>query len=389
MASAQPSLLSYAFRPFFLCNGWFAIGIMVLWVLGLRGISPLGMGSTDPLWHAHEMLFGFVMAAVAGFALTAVATWTGRPPVHGPSLAWLLLAWLAGRAAMLWAMALPAGLRVALDLLFPVLLTLVFAREVIAGGSRRNLPLVGVIGLLAVLNLGYHLGTLGLLPGFARPSIYLSMHLVLLLITVIAGRIVPSFTANWLRARGHARLPAAGGALEPLVILATLGTGIAASLAPGSNVAGGLAFVAALLHGLRLARWRGLATTSEPLVPVLHLAYAWFPVGYALLGAVSFAAWLPPTAAIHALAMGVIGSMILAVTTRVALGHTGRPLRAAPLTVLAYGVFMLAVVARVLGPFSDGAYLAWIDAAAAGWVVSFALFSWVYWPILTGPRPDA
>ncbi|UCG72347.1 MAG: NnrS family protein [Chromatiales bacterium] len=389
MARAHPSLLSYAFRPFFLCNGWFAMGIMVLWVLGLHGISTAGMGSTDPLWHAHEMLFGFVMAAIAGFALTAVATWTGRPPVHGPSLAWLLLAWLAGRAAMLWAMALPTGLRVSLDLLFPVLLTLVFAREVIAGGSRRNLPVVAIVGLLAMLNLGYHLGALHLLPGFAQPAIYLAMHVILLLITVIAGRIVPSFTANWLRAQGEERLPTPGGIVEPLVILATLGTGIAASLAPGSSGAGGLALVAAVLHGLRLARWRGLATTSEPLVLVLHLAYAWFPVGYALLAAASFTAWLPSTAAIHALAMGVIGSMILAVTTRVALGHTGRPLRAAPLTVLAYGVFTLAVVARVLGPFSAGAYLTWIDVAALGWVVSFALFSWVYWPILTGPRPDA
>lgn len=389
MAGTYSSFLSYAFRPFFLCNGWFAIGIVVLWTLGLHGFSALGMGSPDPLWHAHEMLFGFVMAAVAGFALTAVATWTNRPPLRGPILAWLLATWLAGRGAMLWATALPAGLRVPLDLLFPVLLALVFAREVIAGASRRNLPIVAIILLLAALNLGYHLGTLQWLTGAERPAIYLAMHTVLLLITVIAGRIVPSFTANWLRLRGAARLPMAGGALEPLVLVATIGTGLAASLVPGSVLTGGLALVAALLHGLRLARWRGVATTSEPLVLILHVAYSWFPVGYTLLAVAALTTWLPPTAAVHALAMGAVGSMILAVTTRVALGHTGRPLRAAKLTVLAYFIFTLAVAARVLGPLADAAYLAWIDAAAAGWVASFVLFSWVYWPILTGPRPDA
>lgn len=389
MSPNSPNFLSYAFRPFFLCNGWFAIGIVALWTLGLHGFTALGMGSSDPLWHAHEMLFGFVMAAIAGFALTAVATWTGRPPVRGPVLAWLLAAWLAGRVAMLWVTVLPAGLRVSVDLLFPVLLVLVFAREVIAGASRRNLPIVAIMLLLAALNLGYHLGTLRWLPGFERPAIYLAIHLILLLITVIAGRIVPSFTANWMRLRGEARLPTAGGALEPLVVVATVGTGLAAAIAPWSMWAGGLAVAAAVLHGLRLARWRGFATTSEPLVLILHVAYAWFPVGYALLAVAAFTNWLPPTAAVHALAMGVIGSMILAVTTRVALGHTGRPLQAARLTVLAYGIFTLAVAARVLGPLADGAYLAWIDAAAAGWVASFALVSWVYWPILTGPRPEA
>ena len=385
MSRAFQTLLSYAFRPFFLLNGWFAMGAITLWVIGLHGAAPEALPVASPLWHAHEMLFGFVMAAIAGFLLTAVATWTGRPAVHGATLAWLVAAWLAGRLAMFWVTAWPPILVAVTDLLFPAFLVALIGREVFAGGSRRNAPIVVIVLLLAVLNLGYHAGSLRWLPDQERLVLYLAMHVVLLLITIIAGRIVPSFTANWLRQRGATRLPRTGGLLEPLVILATLLTGIAGSVGPGHAITSLLAVITAILHALRLARWRGLATTTEPLLFILHVAYAWLPLGYALLGIAAWSSAVPFTAALHALSMGAIGSMILAVTTRVALGHTGRPLHAARLTTLAYGVFMLAVTARITGPMVDGAALPWIDAAAAGWVVTFALFSWVYWPILTRP----
>jgi len=383
--SPSPSIFfSVAFRPFFLCNGLFAVGIISVWILQLHGLNTWGMGSNDPLWHAHEMLFGFVMAAIAGFSLTAVSTWTGRPPVRGSRLAALLAAWLLGRSALLWVSGLPSWLSLLLDLLFPVGLALVFAHEVIAGRSRRNLPIVGIVLLLAVLNLGYHLGRSTGSPEMQSLVLYLALHTVLVLVTVVAGRIVPSFTANWLTARGSTRLPRPVSALDPLVILATVATGVAASTGGNPVVTGLLALVTALLHGQRLAHWRGLATRSEPLLFILHIAYGWFPVGYSLLALSALTPWLPATAAVHALAMGVIGSMILAVTTRVALGHTGRPLQAARLTVIGYSLFSLAVVARVIGPLTGGAYMHWIDMAATGWIASFALFLWVYWPILTG-----
>jgi uncharacterized protein involved in response to NO len=385
MTRAFQVLLSYAFRPFFLLNGWFAMGAITLWVIGLHGAAPDALPVASPLWHAHEMLFGFVMAAIAGFLLTAVATWTGRPAVHGATLAWLVAAWLAGRIAMLSVTAWPPILVAVTDLLFPAFLVALIGREVIAGGSRRNSPIVAIVLLLAVLNLGYHAGSLRWLPDQERLVLYLAIHVVLLLITIIAGRIVPSFTANWLRGRGVTRLPAPDGLLEPLVILATLSTGIVASVAPEHVVTVLLALVTAILHLVRLARWRGFATTAEPLLFILHIAYAWLPIGYALLGIAAWSSAVPFTASLHALSMGAIGSMILAVTTRVALGHTGRPLHAARLTTVAYGVFMVAVTARVMGPMVDGAGLAWIDVAAAGWVTAFALFSWVYWPILTRP----
>ncbi len=371
---------SYAFRPFFLFNGLFAVVVMALWVIALRGAGPAALPA-DPAWHAHEMLVGFAMAAVAGFALTAVATWTGRPPVSGVPLAVLVSTWLAGRAAMLAGAVLPDAVMAALDLAFPVLLLVLIAREVIAAGNRRNYPIVALIALLALANGMYH-------AGYELLAVHVLIHAILLLITVVAGRIVPNFTANWLRARGHARMPVSRPQLDGLTVVATIGAGLAAVVAPTSAVAGLLALAASAAHGIRLSGWRGLATISDPLLFVLHVAYLWLPVGYALTALAAFGLWFPPTAALHALTMGAIGSMILAVTTRVALGHTGRKLHAARMTVVAYAILTAAVVVRVLSVFAGGAYSGLVDMAALGWIAAFAIFSWVYWPVLTGPRVD-
>lgn len=362
-------------------NGLFAIIVVALWVAVLHGAGPPTLPADAMAWHGHEMVVGFALAAVAGFVLTAVATWTGRAPVAGRSLAALVLAWLIGRCAMLFAGSLPGGLLATLDLIFPVLLCALIGREVIGAGNRRNYPIVGLIALLAVLNLAYH-ATSG------RVALFLLIHLILLLITVIAGRIVPNFTANWLRARGETRLPATSGPLDLVTIVVTIATGIAVATAPTHGITGLLAFVAATAHGLRLAKWRGLSTAGEPLLFVLHVAYLWLPVGYALTGCAVFGWWFDSTSALHALTMGAIGSMILAVSTRVALAHTGRKLHAARLTVVAYCALTLSVVIRVCGSFAGGAYLGLVDLSALGWMVTFALFTWVYWPVLTGPRVD-
>ncbi|MDJ0927207.1 MAG: NnrS family protein [Gammaproteobacteria bacterium] len=389
MTGATHPFLSYAFRPFFLLNGVFAMLVIALWVFGLHGLGPVALTGNGVLWHGHEMLFGFVLAAIAGFVLTAVATWTGRPPVQGVLLASLVLAWLAGRLVMLFDTFLPAVIVATVDLLFALMLSIVVGREIIGARNRRNYPVVIIVVLLAVMNLRYHLGVQGLVPGVEQGALLESIHIILVLVTIIAGRIVPSFTANWLRARGATRLPRGNTRLDILTILATVLTGLAATIAFPHPITGVMAAIAAVLHGYRLSGWRGLETTSEPLLFVLHVAYLWLPIGYGLLALSAFGQLVPFTAALHALAMGSIGSMILAVTTRVALGHTGRALQAARLTVVAYGLLMLAVLTRVLGPVLAGASTALIDLAAVGWVSSFALFTWVYWPILTGPRADA
>jgi uncharacterized protein involved in response to NO len=378
-------LLSYAFRPFFLMLGVFSILVILFWVLTLHGAGLLVM---TPLWHAHEMLIGFAMAAVAGFSLTAVANWTGRPALYGVPLAWLVFAWLTGRLAMFLSAWLPASLVFLLDMLFPVLLGLLLGREIIAGRNRRNYPLVAIITFVALLNAFYHLGNGQWLPGVERLAIYLLIHTLLLLVTIIAGRIIPSFTANWLRQQDKERLPVDSDMVNKSALSLTLLVGLTASFMPTHPVTGALAFAAASVHGLRLSRWKGFSTLSNPLLFVLHAAYAWLPAGYFLLGCAVFGWLFPPTAALHALTMGATGGIVLAVTTRVALGHTGRPLHAGRLTVIAYCLLMLAVLVRILGPLTDAGYLLLIDLSAAGWMLAFAFFTWTYWPILTRAGVD-
>ena len=383
--SATPILLSYAFRPFFLLNGFFAMLIIFLWVMALHGS---GLPNATPLWHSHELLIGFAMAAVAGFSLTAVANWTGRPAIQGTPLALLVLAWLAGRLAMLLSAWLPAGLVFLLDMLFSVLLCYLLGREIVGGRSKRNYPLIAIMAVVAGLNALYHLGATQWLPGSERLAIYLLIHTLLVLVTIIAGRITPSFTGNWLRQQGYKQLPLDTELVNSLALWLTIIVGLTASFMPMHPLTGILAFGAALAHGFRLSRWKGFATLSNPLLFVLHVAYLWLPVGYILLGCSVFGWVFTPTTALHALTMGAIGTTVLAVTTRVSLGHTGRPLQAARLTVLAYWVLMFAVLVRVLGPLSGDNYLMMIDLSAAGWVLSFALFTWVYWPILSRPKSD-
>jgi len=386
MHGSHWTVLSYAFRPFFLGAALFGIAAVLAW-LAILHAWDFAPAAPDPVaWHAHEMLFGFAGAAIAGFLLTAVATWTGRPPVAGPLLGTLVVAWLAGRVVMLLAARLPA-LPVALaDLAFPVLLAAIAAREVVAGGSRRNFGIVGVVTAFALLDVVFHLGRSGAWAGAEMIALNLTAHGLLVLITVIGGRIIPSFTGNWLRMRGDARLPRPRPRVEALIIPAVLMAGVADGIGAPDRLVAATALAAAALHAIRLAGWRGLATTGEPLVLILHVAYAWLPAGYLLLGLTALGLPLPRSAALHALTMGGIGTMILAVATRVALGHTGRALVAAPLTTMAYVVLSAGVIVRILSPLAPQSYLALINVAAAGWLAAFGLFVVVYWPILTRPR---
>ncbi len=350
-----------------------------------------GITVATPLWHAHEMLFGFALSAVAGFSLTAVANWTGRPAVHGVALGLLVFSWLAGRFAMLMATSLTPELIAAVDMLFPLLLMILLGREIIAGKSQRNYSLIIIMAALAVFNALYHLGSNQILANADRIAIYLSIHTLLLLVIIIAGRIVPNFTRNWLRQQGVTdKLPITSIPVDRLALLLTVLTGLAASFYPAHLVTGVLAIAAALVHGLKLSRWCGLATRSNPLLFVLHSAYAWVPISYTLLSLSIFGWVFTSSSALHAFTMGAIGSTILAVITRVGLGHTGRPLQASRATVIAYWIFMLAVAIRVLGPVvgpqTSTSYLRILELSASGWILTFVIFLWVYWPLLTRPR---
>ena len=361
---------------------------MLVWLIALHGIAPVGVFALTLYWHGHELIVGFAMAAIGGFILTAVATWTGRPPVRGRPLIFLVWAWILGRVAMLAAAGIPTWLGAALDMLYPVLLVCFVGREVVAGGSRRNYPIIGMTAMLALLNGIYHAGILLHRPDMQRLALYLIIYLILVLITVIAGRIIPNFTANWLRARGELRLPTIDTLVDRLTIASTLAAGIAAAITPVGWITASAAALAAVLHTIRLARWRGLATIGEPLLFVLHVAYLWLPIGFALTAFAAIDALLPTTAALHALTMGAIATMILAVSTRVALAHTGRPLHAPRLIVLSYWIFTIAVLVRILSPLGAGSYMNLIYTSALGWIATFIIFAWVYWPMLAQPSAE-
>lgn len=386
MSGRSGIILSIAFRPFFLLGGIFAVVSMLLWIATLHGAGWQPAVADPVAWHAHEMLFGFAGAAMAGFLLTAVATWTGRPPVSGATLGTLVAAWIAGRVAMAAGHGWPAPVVAVADLAFPILLAGLATREIVGGRSRRNFGIAAVIAGFAVLDGVFHFGSSGIWPGAGRVALFLTAHGLLVLITVIAGRIIPAFTGNWLHGRGSSRRPRSRAWLEIVLIPVAILAGIADSVAAPAMIVAVLSIVLALLHGLRLSGWQWRAAAAEPLVLILHVAYLWLPVGYLLLGLGALGATVPRSAALHALTMGAVGTMILAVATRVALGHTGRALTASRLTVAAYVALNAGVLVRVLGPLAPASYLSLIDTAAAGWIAAFGLFLRVYWAILTGPR---
>lgn len=384
-----PAVLSYAFRPFFLLASLYAMLALVLWVAFFHGATwPGAPADVSSLWHAREMTLGFAGGVIAGFVLTAVASWTGRPPVRGGMLVALLLAWLAGRLVATVGGGLPPGLAAGIDLVFPILLAVLVSREIIGGGSRRNYGVAAIIWVLPLLSLLFYLGDLGLLAGADQLAATVMVHLVMLLIAVVGGRVIPLFTANWLRMRGESRPPVARPVLDPLAIALIVVAGLADAALPDSLPAGALCLLAGVANLWRLWGWQGSRALSNPVVWSLHLAYACAAAGYLLVGLTGLGLPLSRTAALHMVTIGGIGGMILAMMTRVGLGHTGRPIIVARPITVAYLLVLLAAVLRSLGPLLPAPYMALIDAAALLWVVAFGLFLGIYTPILLAPRPD-
>jgi len=352
---------------------------MVLWVLTLRGTIELPTAFSPVAWHFHEFLFGFVVAAIAGFLLTAIPNWTGRLPLQGWPLGGLVLLWIAGRAAIAFSAVLGTGFAAAVDLSFLIVFAAVVAREILAGRNWRNLPVLAALTVLVAANAMIHAGAYGYFEWEAAGK-RLAISVIVMLISLIGGRIVPSFTANWLRRRKADELPAPFDRFD----LMTMGLGLAALLlwvATGLNTLSGVGLlVAATAQALRLARWRGAATREEPLLWILHIGYAWLPLGLALLG---LAAWRPElaTVAIHALTVGAMGTMILAVMTRASLGHSKRELTAGRGTLICYLLVLGAALARLAAPFAGTAYAAALDLAGSAWIVAFLLFVTLYVPL--------
>ncbi len=380
-----PALFSMGFRPFFLfASAWAALAVPI-WIAAYAGLLNPSQFTRD--WHVHEMLFGYLSGVIAGFLLTAVPNWTGRLPVTGASLAALFGLWVAGRLAMLLAAPLGA-LAAVVDSAFLFVLAAIIAREVLAGKNLRNLPVCVLVSVLAVANVLSHMGVAE--AELARLGERLGLGVVAMLVTVIGGRIVPSFTRNWMAKRGLAAEPAAMNRYDALTIVVT-GVSLAAWIAMPASFAAGAALTAAGAFNLvRLLRWRGWMTTAEPLVFILHAGYFWLAAGLGLLGlAIVAPAHISNAAGMHALTAGAFGVMTLAVMTRASLGHTGRPLTASPSISLIYLLVNLGAAVRTASPFFPDAYLFLLAIAALAWSGAFAVFVAVYAPLLLRPRRAA
>jgi uncharacterized protein involved in response to NO len=382
-----PAILTVAFRPFFLAASlWSALALTLWIVLFMTGLAL--PSRFDPLtWHIHEMLFGFVLAAIAGFMLTAIPNWTGRTPIRGAPLGGLVLLWLLGRIACLISGSIPLWLAATVDLAFPFVLCALAAFEITAARNWRNLAMPIPIAVLGIADLLMYLENTGL----AVPTGLgwrLGLAAIIVLISVVASRIVPSFTRNWLAKHGTATLPAAQRSIDRAALGVLHGGLVGWAFLPAYRPFGALLLLAAVLNLWRLVRWRGFATLGEPLLVILHVGYAWVIVGAALLGAVMLTDAVPVAAAIHALTAGAIGTMVLAMMTRVARGHTGRPLQADRITVLIYLVISAAAVIRVAATFANAWSMILLTASAALWVASFALFVIRYGPWLIAPRVE-
>jgi uncharacterized protein involved in response to NO len=380
-----PAILSAGFRPFFLAAAlWSAIGVP-LWLLLLEGTAELPSALPASTWHAHEMVFGFGAATVAGFLLTAIPNWTGRMPLQNGPLAALVALWLAGRTAVMVS-SVVGPVAAALDLAFPLVFFGVVAREIIAGRNWRNAPMLVALGLLLGANLLVHLEALDVAATAAIGN-RLGIAFLLMLISLVGGRIIPSFTGNWLaKHRRGTAMPAPFGRFDAGVLAAT-GAALALwAVDPDLPMVPWLALLAGVAALARLARWRGIAIMRDPLLAVLHLGYAWVGVGFLLLAGSGFGGALPPIAAMHALTAGAIGTMPLAVMTRASLGHTGRPLVAGPLTTAIYALVTAAAVLRVAAPLLPLDYALALWLAGAAWSGAFGLFAFAYGRILMAPR---
>lgn len=371
------ALWSYGFRPFFLGGAVWAVAAMALWIAALIHGLPLGGDYGPALWHAHEMVFGFAPAVLAGFLLTAIPNWTGSLPVSGRALIGLFSVWAAGRVAMAGAALTGTWAAAAVDAAFLPLLLAIAAREIVAGRKWNDLKVLGGVTAVMAGNLGFH----GAVLGGGDPGAWLRAAVAgyVMLVLIIGGRIIPSFTRNWLNRKGAGAMPVPYNRFDMAVIAASALALAGWTLAPEARPTALACALAAGLNAARLARWRGWATRSEPLLWVLHLAYAFVPLGFLCVTA-AMAGLVQPVSALHVLTVGVIGAMMLAVMTRATRGHTGRALVASRLTSLSYLCLFAAALARPLADLAGSAGL--MEAAGLLWIGAFGLFVAEHAPML-------
>ncbi|WBU40610.1 NnrS family protein [Marinobacter alkaliphilus] len=380
-ASASVSqLFSYPFRIFFLSMTVLAIVAIPLWVLEVTGTVRLPLAMPGLFWHQHEMLFGFLSAAIAGFLLTAVCVWTQTERTHGSLLVGLWGVWLAGRLLLTFGGNLPEWLVQGVNLAFLPLVMIDAGWRVWKARQKRQVMILVVLGLLWLMQIGF---VTRLDMAFSYGALIMAMALI----SIVGGRITPAFSAGWLRQRGG---NAEAVKMIPALDMATLFAMILlmASLVTGwQTVTAVLALVAAGLMLARLANWKGWLVRSEPLLWILHLSILWVPVALLLLAGSLLAGW-PSNAWTHAAGTGAVGCLILGVIARVSLGHTGRPLVLPKGMVLAFLAVQLAAVIRVVTAFDVIPWHPGIGTSTALWVIAYLIFLVRYTGVLASPRAD-
>jgi uncharacterized protein involved in response to NO len=378
-----PALFSYGFRPFFLFGALYAGAMIPLWLMVFAGEASLPTAFAPRDWHVHEMLFGYLSAVIAGFLLTAVPNWTGRLPIQGVPLATLFAAWIAGRLASTLSGLIGWQVALAIDALFLLLLAGAIGREIVAGRKWNNLIVIGIVSLLAATNIAFHIEAH--FKGAAEVSTRAGIALVVTLLCVIGGRIVPSFTRNWLARRGPGRLPIPFGRFDAVALVAGVAAVIAWVAAPAGLFVAGALGIAGLLHLVRLGRWAGNRTVADPLVLILHVAYAFVPAGFFLsaLGALDL---VSPGAGVHAWTGGAVGSMTIAVMTRASLGHTGQALSATLATRAVYVLIVVSALARICAALEPAHSFPLLTLAGIAWAAAFLGFALAYAPLLCRAR---
>lgn len=383
-------MLSAGFRPFFLLTVLYAVISVLAWA----GIYAHGMTFPTAIaptyWHGHEMVFGFAAGAVGGFLLTAVPNWTGKDPVHGAPLGLLVVLWLLGRVGFWMADLLPMELVALLDIGFLPALGFLVGQQIVGAQNKRNYMFLGLIGAFTLGNILFHAETLGLADS-GRTGLYLGLYVVVGMVTVISGRIVPNFTVGALRVRGMMDMPdiRTEPHVEKGVIVSVVLAMVSDLVLDAGPITGLLALVATLFLVLRMRHWATGETLYSPILWVLHVGHGWLILGFAFKALADLTGLVETTTAMHALTAGAIGTMVMAVGSRAALGHTGRPLVVPNPMPLAYVLVSVGALIRVLGPaVLPFDYTVIVAASGIVWGAAYLIFGVLYLPILTRPRVD-
>jgi uncharacterized protein involved in response to NO len=374
-------LFTYGFRPFFLLGSIYAGLAILVWLPVFMGELSLATAFLPRDWHVHEMLYGYLPAVVTGFLFTAIPNWTGRLPIQGRPLMALVALWIAGRVCVTFSAQTGWLVAMLVDSSFLLLVAVAAGREIVAGRKWGNLGVVALLVILLAGNIAFHLEAH--YGGAADISIRVGIAVIILMISLIGGRIIPSFTRNWLARENPGRLPVPFGRFDMVTMAASAAALVLWVLRPAGIATGAVLVLVGLLHLIRQARWAGDRTGRERLLLILHVGYFFVPLGF-LLNALGAYGVVPPGAGIHAWMAGAGGIMTLAVMTRATLGHTGQQLTASVATQVIYAAIVIAVVARICAILAPAHGVPVLHVAAFAWVVAFVGFAVAYGPVLVG-----